>query len=73
MDAVLTRLGNLLEDQLSSNSALEGAEFESWEDLVAACRQAASLQPDGTRQPLLRCEALAMLLQGLFFYETAAG
>ena len=64
MDALLTRLGNVVEEQLS-NPALDSAEFDSLEDLVAACRQVASLQPDGTRQPMLRCEGIAALLQGM--------
>ena len=64
MDALLTRLGNVVEEQLS-NPVLETADFDSLEDLVAACRQVASLQPDGTKQPMLRCEGIAALLQGM--------
>lgn len=71
VDARLTRLGNLAEEQLSS-PALDAADFESLEDLVAACRQVASLQPDGTRQPALRCEAVAALLQGVLEQGQAA-
>ena len=32
------------------------------EEVVAACRQAASLQPDGTRLPAERCDAVARML-----------
>jgi hypothetical protein len=64
VDALLTRLGNIVEEQLS-NPVLDTADFDSLEDLVAACRQVASLQPDGTRQPMLRCEGIAALLQGM--------
>lgn len=71
VDARLTRLGNLAEEQLSS-PALDAADFESLEDLVAACRQVASLQPDGTWQPVLRCEAVAALLQGMLEQGQAA-
>lgn len=71
MDVLLTRLGNLVEEQLSS-PMLEGPNFESMEDLVAACRQVASLQPDGTRQPALRCEGVAALLQGMLDQGQAA-
>ena len=64
VDAQLTRLGNVVEEALSS-PALDGADFETFEDLVAACRQVASLQPDGTRQPAARCEGVAALLLGM--------
>ncbi len=55
MDAILTRLGNLVEDRLADRSMSPTA-FGDMEDLLMICRQAASLQPDGTRQPLQRCE-----------------
>lgn len=71
VDALLTRLGNVIEEALAS-PVLDGPEFDSLEDLVAACRQVASLQPDGTRQPMLRCEAIAALLQGMLEASEAA-
>lgn len=71
MDALLTRLGNVIEEALAS-PVLDGPEFDSLEDLVAACRQVASLQPDGTRQPMLRCEGIAALLQSMLETSEAA-
>jgi microtubule-associated serine/threonine kinase len=71
VDALLTRLGNVIEEALTS-PVLDGLEFDSLEDLVAACRQVASLQPDGTRQPMLRCEGIAALLQGMLEASEAA-
>ncbi|KAL4857228.1 putative serine/threonine protein kinase 1 [Chlorella vulgaris] len=71
VDALLTRLGNLVEEALGS-PAVEAADFEGLEDLVAACRQVASLQPDGTRQPVLRCEGIAALLQTMLEQGSAA-
>lgn len=70
MDASLTVLGNAVEDLLAEPS-LDGPNFGALEDLVAACRQAASLQPDGTSQPAARCEAIAAQLAGMV--EAAAG
>lgn len=55
MDATLTRVGNVLEDRLLDRG-LGPTEFSDLEDLLVVCRQAASLQPDGTRQPVQRCE-----------------
>lgn len=60
MDACLTRLGNVVEERLSDRS-LGPTEFGDMEDLLVVCRQAASLQPDGTRQPLQRCEVRGVL------------
>jgi hypothetical protein len=71
VDALLTRLGNLVEEALGSPS-VEAADFEGLEDLVAACRQVASLQPDGTRQPVLRCEGIAALLQAMLEHGNVA-
>ena len=67
VDATLTRLGNLIEDRLAELSAAASrsgaaaaaqaqALLGDLEDLLLVARQAASLQPDGTRQPLQRCE-----------------
>lgn len=72
MDALLTRMGNVIEEALAS-PVLDGPEFDSLEDLVAACRQVASLQPDGTKQPMLRCEGIAALLQSMLDASEAAG
>jgi hypothetical protein len=71
VDAALTRLGNQVEEALGA-PGLAAADFEALEDLVAACRQVASLQPDGSRQPQLRCEAIAALLQRLLDAGEAA-
>lgn len=71
MDAVLTRLGNAIEEALGS-PLVDGPEFDVLEDLVAACRQVASLQPDGTRQPMLRCEGVAAVLQSMLDASEAA-
>lgn len=60
VDANLTRLGNTLEERLADG--LGPIEFSDAEDLVLACRQAAALQPDGTRRPATRCSALAASL-----------
>ncbi|GAB4819084.1 hypothetical protein N2152v2_006130 [Parachlorella kessleri] len=64
VDAILTRLGNLLEERLL-DAALGATPFGDTEDLLVVCRQAASLQPDGTRQPVQRCEDLAGIVQAL--------
>lgn len=58
MDACLTRLGNAMEDRMGDQAVppLGTQQLGTMEDLLLACRQAASLQPDGTRQPLQRCE-----------------
>ncbi len=54
MDTTLTLLGNALEEWLE-DPGLGPVEFSDIEDLVLTCRQAASLQPDGTKQPTERC------------------
>lgn len=71
VDALLTRLGNAIEEALAS-PLLDASEFDSLEDLVAACRQVASLQPDGTKQPMLRCEGVATVLQSMLDASEAA-
>eukprot|EP00887_Chlorella_sp_A99_P007617 scaffold20.g7617.t1 len=64
VDASLTVLGNAVEELLGEPS-LDGPNFAALEDLVVACRQAASLQPDGTRQPQQRCGVIAEQLAAL--------
>ena len=64
MDASLTVLGNIVEDLLG-DASLDTANFSALEDLVMACRQVASLQPDGTRQPDQRCETVALQLSSM--------
>lgn len=63
VDVVLTRLGDAAEARLPGLEKNSAAEADM-EDVVAACRQAASLQPDGTHQPAARCEAVATMLHG---------
>lgn len=59
-------MGNAIEDELG-NSTFGPAEFTDMEDLLIVCRQAASLQPDGTRQPVKRCEVCKCWFQIIMF------
>jgi serine/threonine protein kinase len=65
VDIILTRLGDSAEERLaekekeSTNMTSSDAELD---EVVAACRQAASLQPDRTRLPAERCDVVALTL-----------
>jgi hypothetical protein len=54
VDVALTRLAQKGEEW-AGDPQLSSANAEDGEDMVAACRQAASLQPDGTSHPFQRC------------------
>lgn len=47
---------------ISASGGLSPGVDSELDEVVAACRQAASLQPDGTRLPAERCEAVAKML-----------
>jgi microtubule-associated serine/threonine kinase len=70
VDIILTRVGDSAEERLSdrekesannSVTAVSTADANLYE-VVVACRQAASLQPDRTRLPAERCDVVAVSL-----------
>jgi len=71
VDIILTRLGDAAEERLSDrekestnihNSTAMSTSDASLDEVVVACRQAASLQPDRTRLPAERCDVVAVTL-----------
>jgi microtubule-associated serine/threonine kinase len=68
VDIRLTRLGDSAEERLSDREKESGITTTlstldaDLDEVVAACRQAASLQPDRTRLPAERCDVVATTL-----------
>ncbi|KAL4543745.1 hypothetical protein Ndes2437B_g01558 [Nannochloris sp. 'desiccata'] len=70
VDIILTRLGDSAEEKLSDReesrnidtSTTMATSDANLDEVVVACRQAASLQPDRTRLPAERCDVVAVTL-----------
>ncbi|KAK9837045.1 hypothetical protein WJX84_010231, partial [Apatococcus fuscideae] len=70
VDARLTRLASAMQDryeqaETSGRTQQHLAEWDMLEGLIVWCRSAAALQPDGTKQPVLRCESILGQLDDL--------